>query len=162
MRVFSVVAVLCCLLVGFAGCGSDADSEAEQEARQTRIAEERQEQRRARERAEARKRRQVRQREQAEQRQAQAEQREQEQREERQQEEAEERARQEEEEAGPEPETVECHPSYEGACLDPTASDYDCEGGSGDGPLYTGPVTVVGSDEYGLDSDGDGSACEAS
>lgn len=62
----------------------------------------------------------------------------------------------------PEEEAVECHPSYEGACLDPAASDYDCEGGSGDGPLYTGPVTVVGSDEYGLDSDGDGSACEAS
>ena len=31
-----------------------------------------------------------------------------------------------------------CHPSYEGACLDPNASDYDCRGGSGDGPLYTG------------------------
>jgi len=55
-----------------------------------------------------------------------------------------------------------CHPSYEGACLDPSASDYDCEGGSGDGPSYTGPVTVVGPDEYGLDSDGDGSACESS
>ena len=31
-----------------------------------------------------------------------------------------------------------CHPSYEGACLDPNAYDYDCEGGSGNGPLYTG------------------------
>jgi hypothetical protein len=53
----------------------------------------------------------------------------------------------------------ECHPSYSG-CLDPTASDYDCEGGSGDGPLYTGTVTVTGYDEYGLDDDGDGIGCD--
>jgi hypothetical protein len=53
-----------------------------------------------------------------------------------------------------------CHPSYEGACLDPAASDYDCEGGSGNGPLYTGYVKVVGPDDYGLDRDGDGDACE--
>lgn len=54
-----------------------------------------------------------------------------------------------------------CHPSYSG-CLDPTASDYDCEGGSGDGPLYTGTVEVTGYDEYGLDDDGDGIGCETS
>jgi hypothetical protein len=53
-----------------------------------------------------------------------------------------------------------CDPNYSGACLDPNASDYDCAGGSGDGPEYTGPVRVVGSDPYGLDSDGDGYACE--
>jgi hypothetical protein len=53
-----------------------------------------------------------------------------------------------------------CDPSYEGACLDPSSPDYDCEGGSGDGPDYTGPVTVVGDDHFGLDRDGDGSACE--
>jgi endonuclease YncB( thermonuclease family) len=53
-----------------------------------------------------------------------------------------------------------CHPSYEGACLDPNASDYDCAGGSGNGPEYTGYVTVVGPDEYGLDADGDGGGCE--
>jgi len=53
-----------------------------------------------------------------------------------------------------------CHPSYTGACLDPNASDYDCAGGSGDGPKYTGRVTVVGPDEYGLDGDGDGIGCE--
>jgi FKBP-type peptidyl-prolyl cis-trans isomerase len=53
-----------------------------------------------------------------------------------------------------------CDPNYSGACLDPNASDYDCAGGSGDGPEYTGPVHVVGSDHYGLDSDGDGYACE--
>ena len=55
-----------------------------------------------------------------------------------------------------------CHPSYEGACLDPSSPDYDCEGGSGDGPDYTGPVRVVGDDPYGLDRDGDGYACESS
>jgi hypothetical protein len=53
-----------------------------------------------------------------------------------------------------------CDPNYEGACLDPSASDYDCEGGSGDGPEYTGTVTVVGDDPFGLDRDGDGIACE--
>jgi len=53
-----------------------------------------------------------------------------------------------------------CHPSYEGACLDPNSSDYDCEGGSGNGPDYTGTVRVVGYDEYGLDADGDGYGCE--
>jgi uncharacterized C2H2 Zn-finger protein len=53
-----------------------------------------------------------------------------------------------------------CHPSYEGACLNPGASDYDCAGGSGDGPEYTGPVRVVGPDDFELDRDGDGFACE--
>jgi hypothetical protein len=52
-----------------------------------------------------------------------------------------------------------CHPSYKSACLDPSASDYDRAGGSGDGPLYTEFVRVVGY-EYGLDADGDGSGCE--
>jgi hypothetical protein len=54
-----------------------------------------------------------------------------------------------------------CDPSYEGACLDPSAADYDCEGGSGDGPAYTGTVTVVGDDHFDLDRDGDGIACES-
>jgi hypothetical protein len=53
-----------------------------------------------------------------------------------------------------------CDPNYSGACLDPNASDYDCAGGSGDGPQYTGEVMVVGSDPHGLDSDGDGLGCE--
>lgn len=61
----------------------------------------------------------------------------------------------------PPPSTPSCHPSYQGACLDPNASDYDCAGGSGDGPKYTGYVRVVGYDEYGLDSDGDGAGCES-
>ncbi len=53
-----------------------------------------------------------------------------------------------------------CHPSYKGACLDPYASDYDCIGGSGNGPKYTGKVRVVGPDVFRLDSDGDGWGCE--
>ena len=55
-----------------------------------------------------------------------------------------------------------CDPNYIGACLDPTASDYDCAGGSGNGPYYTGTVTVVGEDHFGLDADGDGTGCEDS
>jgi endonuclease YncB( thermonuclease family) len=60
------------------------------------------------------------------------------------------------------PQTSNCHRSYAGACLDPFASDYDCAGGSGNGPEYTGPVRVVGPDDFGLDSDGDGLGCEDS
>jgi hypothetical protein len=55
-----------------------------------------------------------------------------------------------------------CDPSYKGACLKPNVTDYDCAGGSGDGPYYVkGPITVVGDDHYGLDRDGDGIACES-
>ncbi|HEX2085335.1 MAG TPA: hypothetical protein VHF89_06595 [Solirubrobacteraceae bacterium] len=72
-------------------------------------------------------------------------------------------AAQREEEAAAAAEPAEnCHPSYTGACLDPDAADYDCEGGEGDGPLYTGTVTVVGDDEYDLERDDDGIACDAS
>jgi hypothetical protein len=52
-----------------------------------------------------------------------------------------------------------CNPNYSG-CLRADASDYDCEGGSGDGPYYTGTVQVIGYDEYGLDADGDGIGCD--
>jgi resuscitation-promoting factor RpfB len=46
-------------------------------------------------------------------------------------------------------------------CLTP-ASDYDCGGGSGDGPEYAyGPIYITGSDPYDLDADGDGVACES-
>lgn len=58
------------------------------------------------------------------------------------------------------PSAAKCDPNYSGACLDPDSPDYDCEGGSGDGPDYTGEVRVVGSDPYELDRDGDGIACE--
>ena len=51
-----------------------------------------------------------------------------------------------------------CDPNYSG-CV-PISSDVDCAGGSGNGPAYTGYTTVIGSDIYDLDSDGDGQACE--
>jgi len=54
--------------------------------------------------------------------------------------------------------TPNCTPGYS-PCL-PPASDYDCAGGSGDGPKYTGLVRVTGSDPYGLDADNDGYGCE--
>jgi hypothetical protein len=54
-----------------------------------------------------------------------------------------------------------CHPSYQGACLLVDIGDYDCLGGSGNGPNYVkGPISVVGWDEFGLDGDGDGIGCE--
>lgn len=52
-----------------------------------------------------------------------------------------------------------CNTNYSG-CLRADASDYDCEGGSGDGPYYTATVQVIGYDEYGLDGDGDGIGCD--
>jgi hypothetical protein len=59
----------------------------------------------------------------------------------------------------PPPPADDCTSGYS-PCL-PPASDYDCAGGSGDGPAYAeGPISVTGSDPYGLDSDGDGVACE--
>lgn len=54
--------------------------------------------------------------------------------------------------------TPNCTAGYS-PCL-PPASDYDCAGGSGDGPRYTGFVRVTGSDPYGLDADNDGYGCE--
>jgi hypothetical protein len=54
-----------------------------------------------------------------------------------------------------------CDSAYKGACLNPNASDYDCAGGSGNGPYYVqGPIRVVGYDHFRLDADGDGIACE--
>ena len=51
-----------------------------------------------------------------------------------------------------------CTPGYK-PCL-PPASDYDCIGGSGDGPRYTGRVVITGRDIYRLDTDGDGIGCD--
>jgi len=52
-----------------------------------------------------------------------------------------------------------CTPGYS-PCLAP-ALDYDCYGGTGDGPKYTGFHTVTGFDPYGLDgNDNDGRGCE--
>jgi len=55
-----------------------------------------------------------------------------------------------------------CTPGYS-PCLPEGPSDYDCSGGSGNGPAYTEPgvvYRVTGSDPYGLDSNGDGHGCE--
>jgi len=56
------------------------------------------------------------------------------------------------------PPSPNCTPGYS-PCL-PPASDYDCAGGSGDGPRYTGQVRVTGVDIYDLDRDGDGYGCD--
>lgn len=54
-----------------------------------------------------------------------------------------------------------CTPGYD-PCL-PPADDYDCAGGEGDGPEYTGRVSVDHGhgDPYDLDADGDGVGCES-
>lgn len=55
-----------------------------------------------------------------------------------------------------------CDRNYSGRCLRPNVSDYDCAGGSGNGPYYVrGPFRVVGTDHYRLDADHDGIACES-
>lgn len=52
-----------------------------------------------------------------------------------------------------------CTPGYS-PCLAP-AYDYDCAGGDGDGPSWTGFHIVTGFDPYGLDgNDNDGRGCE--
>ena len=52
-----------------------------------------------------------------------------------------------------------CTPGYS-PCIPPGPDD-DCAGGGGNGPRYVqGPVTVTGSDPYGLDADNDGVGCE--
>jgi hypothetical protein len=54
-----------------------------------------------------------------------------------------------------------CHSSYQGECLKVGIGDYDCAGGSGNGPNYVqSTVRVVGPDEFDLDRDGDGWGCE--
>ena len=55
-----------------------------------------------------------------------------------------------------------CDPSYPDVCLDPDAEDYDCAGGSGNGPEYVdGPIRVRPPDPFDLDREGDGWGCEA-
>jgi beta-lactam-binding protein with PASTA domain len=54
-----------------------------------------------------------------------------------------------------------CDPSYPDVCLDPDAEDYDCAGGSGNGPRYVeGPIRVRPPDPFDLDREGDGWGCE--
>jgi hypothetical protein len=51
-----------------------------------------------------------------------------------------------------------CHPSYPTVCLYRNRGDYDCAGGTGDGPNY---VRGLPPDPFDLDRDGDGIGCEA-
>lgn len=54
-----------------------------------------------------------------------------------------------------------CDSSYEGECLKDGIGDYDCAGGSGNGPNYVySEVRVVGPDVFGLDANGNGIGCE--
>jgi len=56
-----------------------------------------------------------------------------------------------------------CTPGYRPCLIDHGGADYDCAGGSGDGPYWTAPgivYDVSGSDPYGLDHDNDGRGCE--
>ncbi|MEM6925461.1 MAG: hypothetical protein AAF602_00930 [Myxococcota bacterium] len=54
-----------------------------------------------------------------------------------------------------------CSPCYPDTCLCPDCGDYDCAGGSGNGPNYVpGPIRVAGCDPFGLDRDRDGVGCE--
>ena len=55
------------------------------------------------------------------------------------------------------------HPGYAPCLVDHGGADYDCAGGSGNGPYYTAAgvvYRVTGSDPYGLDADNDGFGCE--
>ena len=55
-----------------------------------------------------------------------------------------------------------CDPAYPGVCLHDGIGDYDCAGGSGNGPNYVdGPIRVLPPDPFGLDSDHDGEGCES-
>jgi hypothetical protein len=61
------------------------------------------------------------------------------------------------------PPTDNCTSGYSPCLVYHGGADYDCAGGSGNGPYYTVPgVTyrVTGSDPYGLDADNDGYGCE--
>src|SRR6266542_1590775 len=54
-----------------------------------------------------------------------------------------------------------CDPAYPDACLHDGIGDYDCAGGSGNGPNYVdGPIRVLPPDPFDLDRDGDGVGCE--
>jgi resuscitation-promoting factor RpfB len=61
----------------------------------------------------------------------------------------------------PEP-TSNCTPGYSPCLVYHGGADYDCYGGTGDGPYYTKPgsYTVTGPDPYGLDADNNGVGCE--
>jgi hypothetical protein len=54
-----------------------------------------------------------------------------------------------------------CDSAYPDVCLRDGIGDYDCAGGSGNGPNYVdGPIQVRAPDPFGLDADRDGVGCE--
>jgi hypothetical protein len=54
-----------------------------------------------------------------------------------------------------------CDSAYPDVCLRDGSGDYDCAGGSGNGPNYVdGPIQVRAPDPFGLDADHDGVGCE--
>jgi hypothetical protein len=56
-----------------------------------------------------------------------------------------------------------CTPGYSPCLIYHGGADYDCYGGSGNGPYYTEPgitYRVTGSDPYGLDANNNGYGCE--
>jgi hypothetical protein len=59
------------------------------------------------------------------------------------------------------PPSQNCDPAYPDNCLHDGIGDYDCAGGTGNGPNYVdGPITVLPPDPFGLDGNGDGVGCE--
>jgi hypothetical protein len=55
-----------------------------------------------------------------------------------------------------------CDPAYPDVCLHDGIGDYDCAGGTGDGPNYVdGPIRVLPPDPFDLDRNGDGIGCES-
>jgi hypothetical protein len=61
----------------------------------------------------------------------------------------------------PPPTRTGCDPSYPDVCLEQGTGDYDCSGGSGNGPNYVdGPIVVRPPDPFDLDANHDGTGCE--
>ena len=61
-----------------------------------------------------------------------------------------------------EPPPPNCDPSYPDVCIPVGAADYDCAGGTGNGPNYIqGPIRVLPPDPHSFDGDGDGVGCES-
>jgi hypothetical protein len=54
-----------------------------------------------------------------------------------------------------------CDPAYPDRCLQDGIGDWDCAGGTGNGPNYVdGPLTVLAPDPFDLDRNHDGVGCE--
>jgi hypothetical protein len=61
----------------------------------------------------------------------------------------------------PPPPPANCDPSYPDVCIPRGAADYDCAGGTGNGPNYIrGPLRVLPPDPHDLDRDGNGIGCQ--